>query len=163
MSRTLEAVSLRTLNIALLVFGIGTVALLWVLSRPSDQFTGRRINDVLHPFPSELTPLQVASVHSWLLVDCVFAPVYTIFFAFLTLKVNRASSGGIAPLGKVVFWVIVFAVVFDLGENFLLWKKSNEPGMGFEIPLRILGVLKWTGPTLGGLYFALATIPKIFR
>lgn len=140
MTRRQQAIALALLLALTAVLFAGLVA--W-----APQVAGRPLNDAELSVPmSSLAPDERAPLFAWLLVDCVFALVYTVFFTW-GLRWLAAESSETHPrldlIGRSLSWVTALAIVFDLAENAILWAAASTAAPQVSPWLGSLVKLKW--------------------
>jgi hypothetical protein len=103
-----------------------------------------------------LQPAERWPLFRWLTIDCVFAVIYTVFFAW-TLRWLAADAmvGWLSTLGRGLARVVIFAVLFDLTENLILWVSALVGAHQISPWLPTLIKLKWLSPILFVVYLLL--------
>ncbi len=151
-------------RIAYWVLLAGTVVVAVALSRPHTSFDKVPINKAMqdwltHPHIEDgavivpWSPEQLHAVKYWLILDYLFALVYTAFFSLLCSLLSTRASGVLSAVGALLSWAVLLGAFFDIGENTVLWLLLNG-GRNQNIldPLRWLSQLKWLMPVLTFIY-----------
>jgi hypothetical protein len=139
----------RQQTVALLVLLVLTLALLAGLNAVPARIDGQVLRDAELSVPmSRLQPEERPSLRNWLVVDCVFALVYTLFFTgSLRWLAARAPRPWLDLIGRSLSWVTALAIVFDLTENAILWAAAStaapnvSPWLGTLVRLKFLSAV----------------------
>lgn len=117
----------RQQTIALVALLLLTLVLLAGLNLVPARVGGQALRDAELSVPlSRLHHDEHLLLGVWLVVDCVFALVYTVFFTGgLRWLAARTSRPGLGLIGRGLSWVTALAIVFDLAENAILWAAAS--------------------------------------
>lgn len=99
---------------------VAVAVLLWSVA---PTLNGAALRDAeLHTSLAQLRAEERAPFFRWLLWDCLFALLYTVFYTWmLRWLAAGARVSWLGVLGRTLSWFTAIALVFDLCENAILW------------------------------------------
>jgi hypothetical protein len=154
MNRQQQALALKWLAFVCAVFFAALAAL-------PPTVGGDPLNEV--ELISSMNKLQAGEClhfYAWLGADCVFAVLYTVLFTWILRWRAAEASDRWSFAGRLLSWITAFAVLFDLGENAILWTAASTAAAEVSPWLRYLVKLKWLSLGIVVLYFALWTLRR---
>jgi hypothetical protein len=141
----------------LVILAIVTVLLFILLGALAPTVGGVTMRQAELSKPMDLLlPAERCPLFCWLSIDCVFAVIYTAFFAWaLRWLAVDARVSWLSTLGRGLARVVIFAVLFDLAENLILWVSALVGAHLISPWLPTLIKLKWLSPILFVTYLIL--------
>lgn len=135
-----------------LAFATGTFAI--VLARTEPTVGGQLLSYAEFHLPlRELQSSESEALFQWLRADFALIAAYTLLWTWgLRWLAYAAPSAQLAVWGRSLSWIAVFAALFDVLENVILWTAADVAAPHVSPWLPVLAKLKWSSTVLALAY-----------